>query len=65
MPAGSDYSAASESVAVALLALFLLVSPFAYWWMARPPPWYFIYLLWLGLIGLIAVLNHRLARHEL
>lgn len=65
MPAVPDYSAASESVIVALLALFLLASPFAAWWMEQTPPWYTSYLIWLGLIALIAVLNHRLARYDL
>jgi hypothetical protein len=65
MPAARDYSAASESLLLALLALFLLVSPFAIWWMRLTPPWYFSYLIWLGLLCLIAVLGRRLARYDL
>lgn len=63
--AASDYSAASESVLLALLALFLLVSPFAAWWMQLTPPWYVSYLLWAGLIVLNAALGRRLGRYDL
>lgn len=65
MPAAPDYSAASESSLLALLAFFLLISPFATWWLRLAPPWYFTYFLWLGLIILIAVLSRRLARYDL
>lgn len=65
MHAVHDYSAAGESVLLALVALFLLASSFATWWMQLAPPWYFSYLIWLGLIGLIAVLGRRLGRYDL
>lgn len=60
-----DHGAATESVLLALLALFALASPFAAWWMQLSPPWYFVYLIWLGLIGLIALLVRRLRRYDL
>ncbi|HEX5514629.1 MAG TPA: hypothetical protein VFY81_09560 [Gammaproteobacteria bacterium] len=65
MPVTSDHSAASESLLLALLALFLLASPFAVWWMRQAPPWHFIYLIWLGLIVLVAALGRRLGRYDL
>lgn len=43
-----------------LFGLFLFFSPFALWWSARASAWYLPYLLWLGFIGLIAVV----ARHR-
>lgn len=64
MPALSDSGVISESVLLALLALFLLASPFTAWWMQMTPPWWFAYALWLGLIGLIALLARRLYRYD-
>jgi hypothetical protein len=37
-----------------LFGLFLFFSPFTFWWASVVGIWYFPYLLWLGLIGLIA-----------
>lgn len=65
MYAAPDHSAASESVLLALFALFLLVSPLAAWWMLLHPPWYVSYLLWAGLIMLNAALGRRLGRYDL
>jgi prepilin signal peptidase PulO-like enzyme (type II secretory pathway) len=65
MHTAPDNSSASESVLLALLALFLLASPFATWWMQLTPPWYLIYMIWLGLLGLIAAFSRRLARYDL
>lgn len=43
-----------------LFGLFLFFSPFAFWWSAMAQAWYLPYLLWLGFIGLIAVVaGHR------
>jgi hypothetical protein len=64
MPALSDSGVISESILLALLALFLLASPFTIWWMQATPPWWFIYALWLGLIGLTALLARRLHRYD-
>jgi len=65
MPVAPDHSAASESILLALLALFLLASPFATWWMQLTLPWSFVYLIWLGLIVFIAALGRRLGRYDL
>lgn len=37
-----------------LLALFLFASPFTTWWAHAQPPWYVPFLLWGGLITLVA-----------
>lgn len=42
-----------------LLALFLFLSPFTAWWAAAEPPWYVPFLLWAGLITLVAVTQTR------
>jgi hypothetical protein len=42
-----------------LLALFLLVSPLLEWWAADGNPWYVPYLIWLGLIAAMFVLQRR------
>ncbi len=52
----------SYSLLLFLFGLFLLVSPFATWWMGARPPWYFPFALWLMLIVLTAVLARRLVR---
>jgi NhaP-type Na+/H+ or K+/H+ antiporter len=45
-----------------LLGVFLFVSPFSAWWAAKAGVWYLPYVLWLGLIVLIAWVVHR--RHD-
>lgn len=65
MASPTDNATAAESVALLLLALFVLASPFTLWWLRLTPAWYLPYLLWLGLIGLIAWLARRAARHDL
>lgn len=42
-----------------LFGVFLFLSPFTYWWAAVAQVWYLPYLLWLGLVGLIAWVTHR------
>jgi len=42
-----------------LLAVFLFLSPFTAWWAAAEPPWYVPFLLWAGLIALVAVEQTR------
>ncbi|MCC5810357.1 MAG: hypothetical protein JJU06_08285 [Ectothiorhodospiraceae bacterium] len=64
MPQSQDSGAGSYSVLIFLLALFLLVSPFALWWMGAMPPWYFPFLLWLGIILLTALLSRSLIRRH-
>jgi hypothetical protein len=46
-----------------LFGVFLFLSPFTYWWASVARAWYMPYLLWLGLIGLIAWVAYR-RRHD-
>jgi len=46
-----------------LFGLFVFFSPFTFWWSASASVWYLPYLLWLGLIVLIAWVVHR-RRHD-
>ncbi len=48
-----------SAVPLFLLGLFLFFSPFTFWWAGVATVWYLPYLLWLGLIGLIAWVAHR------
>lgn len=48
----SDPNAAHTSVALFLVALFLLATPFADWWLSAQPPWYVPYLFWGGIVAL-------------
>lgn len=49
-----------DSVVLLLLfGLFLFFSPFTFWWAAMAHAWYVPYLLWLGLIALIAWVVQR------
>ncbi|MBK1728337.1 hypothetical protein [Halorhodospira halophila] len=43
---------AAGSVALFLLVLFLLATPFTDWWMEARPPWYVPYLGWAVVIAL-------------
>lgn len=54
---GSDEVAGS--VLVVLIGAFLFASPFTFWWMRAGPPWWFTFLLWLGLIALVVWLGQR------
>lgn len=65
MPALSDGGVISESALLLLFALFLIASPFTVWWMQLTPPWWFVYALWLGLIGLVFLLARRLHRYDI
>ncbi len=53
-----------STVLLFLFALFLLASPFVPLWATDASPWYLPYLLWLGLIGLIALVTHRYRDHD-
>jgi hypothetical protein len=44
-----------------LFALFLLASPLTMLWASADSPWYLPYLIWLGIIALIAWVQHRLS----
>ncbi len=50
------------TLAVALLILLLISGPFMIWWTTPESPWYLPYLIWLGVILIIAWIQLR--RHE-
>ena len=45
-------------------AVLLFASPLTFWWATDSAPWYLPYLLWLGLIGLIAWVQYRRGHYE-
>lgn len=53
-----------KTVLLLLLALLVFASPLARWWASGQPPWYLPYLLWGGLIGLIALLSRPRHPHD-
>ncbi|MBI3900505.1 MAG: hypothetical protein HY308_19790 [Gammaproteobacteria bacterium] len=60
----ADASRGLDSVVLLFLfGLFLLFSPFTFWWAAHARVWYLPYLLWLGFIALIAIVSWHY-RHE-
>ncbi len=56
---------ATGSVALFLLVIFLLATPFTDWWMRVQPPWYVPYLVWAGVLGLGGWLIERGYRRDL
>jgi hypothetical protein len=57
---GPDNSHRLDSVVLLLLfGLFLFFSPFTFWWATMSNAWYLPYLLWLGLIVMIAWVVRR------
>lgn len=65
-PSGSDHGRPVDSaILLFLVALFLFVSPFTDWWARDDSPWYLPYLLWLGLIALIAAVALRRDSHDI
>lgn len=48
-----------NTILLLLLALFLLVSPLVRWWAADDSPWYLPYLIWFGIIALVAWVQRR------
>jgi len=52
------------AILVAALALLMIASPLVQWWSSSESPWYTPYLLWSGVIILIALLNHRRPSHD-
>ncbi len=52
------------SLLLVLLALFVFHSPFTRWWTSLGLPWYTVFLLWLGLIGLIAFNTMARGKHD-
>jgi hypothetical protein len=66
MRTGPEYTRSVDSaILLFLAALVLFVSPFTDWWARDDSPWYLPYLLWLGLIGLIAAIALRRDSHDL
>lgn len=49
-----------STILLFLFALFLLVSPLVQWWASDSSPWYVPYLIWFGIIGLVAWMQRRL-----
>lgn len=47
-----------------LAALLLFAPPLLYWWARPGSPWYLVFLLWAGLIGLIALARRIRHRHD-
>lgn len=47
-----------------LAALLLFAPPLLYWWARPGSPWYLVFLLWGGLIALIALAQRLRGRHD-
>ncbi|MEJ2609443.1 MAG: UTP--glucose-1-phosphate uridylyltransferase [Candidatus Thiodiazotropha sp.] len=48
-----------RTLALGLLILLLFSTPIMMWWTTPGSPWYLPYLLWLGVIIIIAWMNHK------
>lgn len=60
MRLGPDNNHRLDSVVLLLLfGLFLFFSPFTFWWASMSSAWYLPYVLWLGLIVMIAWVVQR------
>lgn len=66
MRPGPEHGSRSVDSAILLFlaALMLFVSPFTDWWAGDDSAWYLPYLLWLGLIGLIAAVALNRDPHD-
>ena len=60
-----SYRALDRTLLVLIAALMLFASPLADWWASGNPPWYLPYLLWAGILVLIALLQHWPRRHDI
>ena len=66
MPPSRDRGQYLDGVIVVFLfATFLLVPPFFDAWATPDAPWYLPYLVWLGIIVLIALIQTMRKRHGL
>lgn len=60
MRSGQDSGHSLDSVILLFVfGLFVFFSPFTSWWASVTTLWYLPYLLWLGMIVLIAWVVHR------
>ncbi len=59
MPLSSEPGPAPGSVALFLLSIFLLCTPFTDWWLMAGLPWYTPFLGWLGMIVAAGLVIHR------
>lgn len=50
---------------VFLFAVFVLLPPFVGFWATPNAPWYLPYIVWLGIIVLVALVQSKRHRHEL
>ncbi|MGD2117426.1 MAG: hypothetical protein PVG66_03645 [Chromatiales bacterium] len=57
MPDKTLKSRREKSIAVALLFLFVLLTPFNHWWAQPQSHWFVPYLLWLLAIVLVALIQ--------
>lgn len=48
-----------STILLFLLAIFLFVSPLVQWWASDDSPWYLPYLIWFGIITLVAWVQQR------
>jgi hypothetical protein len=48
-----------------LFALLIFLSPLTWWWASDHSPWYLPYLLWTGLIVVVAWYQRRRGYHDL
>ncbi len=60
MPSAST----DHTLLIALVALFLVNSPFTAWWARLSLPWYAMFILWAVIIALVAVNQWRINRGD-
>lgn len=54
-----------RTLLVLFAALMLFASPLALWWATEERAWYLPYLVWAGVLVLVALLQGWLRRHDL
>jgi len=53
-----------HTLLIALVALFLVNSPFTAWWARLDLPWYAMFILWAVIIALVAINQRRTHRGD-
>ncbi|MBX2826221.1 MAG: hypothetical protein KTR33_15915 [Gammaproteobacteria bacterium] len=53
-----------HTLLLALCAIFLFNSPFSRWWLGLQPPWYSIFIVWAGVLMLVAYNQWRIRRRQ-